>query len=86
MHRNLSSRVEVAVPVNDAEVKRQLETLLDLQLADNRKARSVEPDGTNPYLRDGSDPVRAQEAFRAFLAGLVPIGGPGAPRSASSHA
>jgi len=86
MHRNLSSRVEVAVPVNDAEVKRQLETLLDLQLADNRKARSVEPDGTNPYLREGSDPVRAQEAFRAFLAGLVPIGGPGAPRSASSHA
>ena len=72
MHRNLSSRVEVAVPVYDPEVKRQLDALLDLQLADNRKARSVEPDGTNPYLRNGGQPVRAQEAFREFLAALPP--------------
>ncbi|MEX2048131.1 MAG: polyphosphate kinase 1 [Gemmatimonadota bacterium] len=71
MHRNLSSRVEVAIPVYDPEVRRQLRTLLDLQLADNCKARSVEPDGTNPYLRTDGKPVRAQEAFREFLSALT---------------
>jgi polyphosphate kinase len=74
MHRNLSSRVEVAIPVYDSEVKRQLRALIDLQLADNRKARSVEPDGTNPYLRNGAEPLRAQDAFRDFLGSLVEDG------------
>jgi polyphosphate kinase len=76
MHRNLSSRVEVAIPVYDPEVKRQLRRLIDLQLADNCKARSVEPDGTNPYLRDDAAPARAQEAFREYLASLAGEGGP----------
>lgn len=71
MKRNLSSRVEVAIPVYDPEVKRQLEALLQIQLADNQKARLVDPEGTNPYLRNGADPVRSQEAFRNFLADLV---------------
>ncbi len=71
MKRNLSSRVEVAIPVYDPEVKRQLEALLQIQLADNQKARLVDPEGTNPYLRNGEDPVRSQEAFRNFLADLV---------------
>lgn len=70
MHRNLSSRVEVALPVYDPEVKRQLARLLDLQLADNRKARRVEADGSNPYVRNDEPPLRAQEAFREFLATL----------------
>jgi hypothetical protein len=39
------------------------------------KARSVEEDGTNPYLKDGGPPVRAQEAFRGFLADLVDVEG-----------
>jgi polyphosphate kinase len=71
MKRNLSSRVEVAVPVYDPEVKRQLRALIDIQMSDNQKARSVQADGSNPYLRDDGAPVRSQEAFRAYLAGLT---------------
>ena len=72
MTRNLSRRVEVAIPIYDAEIKRQLERSLELQLADNTKARVIDAEGTNAYVRDGdAPPVRAQEAFRDYLARLA---------------
>ncbi|MEQ1856382.1 MAG: polyphosphate kinase 1 [Longimicrobiales bacterium] len=70
MRRNLSHRVEVALPVYDLEVRRQIEHVLAIQLADNRKARVIDAAGRNPYARDGGPPVRAQEALRDFIAGL----------------
>jgi polyphosphate kinase len=70
MKRNLSHRVEVAIPVYDPEIRRQLETVLALQLADNSKARVVDAGGANPYARGGGPLVRAQEAFRSFVAEL----------------
>jgi polyphosphate kinase len=71
MTRNLSRRVEVAIPVYDAEIKRQLARSLELQLADNTKARVIDAEGSNAYARGGTTPVRAQEAFRDFLAELA---------------
>jgi polyphosphate kinase len=71
MKRNLSRRVEVAIPVYDPAVRRDIRALLELQLADNQKARWVDLDGTNPYVRQGDVPVRAQMAFREYLAGLA---------------
>lgn len=70
MKRNLSRRVEVAIPVYDDEVRRQLRALLDIQLADNRKARVIDGEGRNAYARSEGEPVRAQDAFRAFVASL----------------
>jgi polyphosphate kinase len=73
MKRNLSRRVEVAMPIYDEEVRRQLGAALDIQLADNRKARLLDETGTNAYLtaEPGAPPVRAQEAFREMMAGLT---------------
>jgi polyphosphate kinase len=71
MTRNLSHRVEVAVPVYDPDVRAQLQRMLEIQLADNRKARIIERSGTNPYTRDGGKAVRAQEALREYLAALA---------------
>lgn len=73
MKRNLSRRVEVAIPVYDAEAKRQLQTLIDLELADSRKARVIDATGTNPYVHDDVDApsVRSQQAFRDFVADLA---------------
>jgi polyphosphate kinase len=72
MTRNLSRRVEVAIPIYDPEIKRQIERSLELQLADNTKARVIDAEGTNAYARDGDvPPVRAQEAFRDYLARLA---------------
>ena len=71
MKRNLSRRVEVAVPIHDAEIRRQLEHVLTLQLADNQKARIIDASGTNAYARAvGATRVRSQETFRDFVASL----------------
>ncbi len=74
MTRNLSRRVEVAIPVYDAEIRAQLERMLEIQLADNTKARLLDGAGQNEYVQGppGAPRVRAQEAFREYLAGLVP--------------
>ena len=72
MRRNLSRRVEVAMPVLDPEVKRQLRRLVDLQLADDVKARRIEASGACPHVPRGSGaPVRSQEAYRDFVASLL---------------
>jgi polyphosphate kinase len=70
MKRNLSHRVEVAIPVYDAEVRRQIEQVLALQLADNRKARVIDAGRRMAYAAAEGPPLRAQEAFREFVAAL----------------
>ena len=72
MKRNLSGRVEVAVPIYDADVRRQLRAVIELQLADNQKARIIDGRGDNPYVpRQPDDPcIRAQEAFREWVRAL----------------
>lgn len=75
MKRNLSRRVEVAIPVYDEDIRAQLQRALDLQLSDNRKARVIEEGGTNPYASSaGEDAVRSQEAFRGYLAAMAEEG------------
>lgn len=72
MTRNLSRRVEVAVPIYDGGIRAQLLRVLEIQLADNTKARVIDGGGGNAYARtgDGAQRVRAQEGLRAYLAGL----------------
>jgi polyphosphate kinase len=76
MKRNLSRRIEVAIPVYDPEARRQLRALVDFQLADNLKARVIEADGTNAYVVAcaGEPEVRSQDAFRNFVAELAARG------------
>ena len=68
MYRNLSQRVEVAFPIYDPDVRKQIRTVLDLQLTDNVRARVLDERQSNPYARDGGAPVRAQEATRRLIA------------------
>jgi polyphosphate kinase len=46
MSRNLSHRVEAAVPVEDPALRGRLKELLETLLADNRQAWDLHPDGT----------------------------------------
>lgn len=63
MTRNLSYRVETTFPVYDVELKDKILEILDLQLADNVKARLLSDQQANPYYRGGSDlSIRSQEA------------------------
>ena len=49
MKRNLESRVECVVPVEDPRLQEDLRFVLDTQLADQRSAWDMQPDGT--YVR-----------------------------------
>ncbi len=61
MNRNLSNRVEVAFPVYDPEIRRELRQILELQRRDNVKARMIDADQSNRYVdRDDEAQVRAQ--------------------------
>jgi polyphosphate kinase len=46
MKRNLESRVESVVPVEDPRLQEELRFVLDTQLADQRSAWEMQPDGT----------------------------------------
>lgn len=69
MTRNLDQRVEVAAPVYDPAIFRELRDLLELQLQDNQKARRIVADQSNPYRRPapGEAPLRAQYAAYNYL-------------------
>jgi polyphosphate kinase len=61
MVRNLSHRIEVAFPVNDEELKKEVRKCIDIQLADNQKARLLTKDKINTYRRQqNTDPIRSQ--------------------------
>ncbi len=66
MVRNLDNRVEVASPVYDEGIKRELRAYLDLQFQDSTKARIVDPEQVNNYRRaEGNG--RAQNDIYEFL-------------------
>jgi polyphosphate kinase len=69
MGRNLDRRVEVAFPLLDSTLRAEVRYLLDLERADNVKAR----DFANNYCLplEGQPPVRAQEAERQYLQKLT---------------
>jgi polyphosphate kinase len=69
MGRNLDRRVEVAFPLLDPTLRAEIRHLLDLERADNMKAR----DFANNYCQplEGQPSVRAQEAERQYLQKLT---------------
>lgn len=61
MQRNLSFRIETTFPVYDPDLKKEIKTLIDLQINDNVKARIIDQHDRNEYRRSASDiPVRTQ--------------------------
>ena len=67
MVRNLDHRVEVAVPVYDERIKQELIDIIRIQLADNQKARILDPGLSNRYVQAGRKKIRSQEQTYVFL-------------------
>ena len=64
MYRNLSNRVECITPIYDPTAKQRLQKILDVTLADQRQAWSLDAEGGYTQLRtkgeiDDADPVTA---------------------------
>jgi len=61
MTRNLSHRIETAVPIYDSKIKSVIMDILELQLNDNIKARILDKNLRNTYRTTDSDiPVQSQ--------------------------
>jgi polyphosphate kinase len=67
MVRNLDHRVEATCPVLDDRIVAELKEILDIQLADNVKARWLDNGLQNHYVRDDREKVRSQIEIHNYL-------------------
>ncbi len=68
MSRNIDSRVEVGFPLYDKAIKKEIRDIIDIQLADNTKAREINSHNSNKYHKTRSEiPCRAQIDIYNYL-------------------
>jgi polyphosphate kinase len=69
MSRNLDSRSEVAVPILDEAIRKQLKDIIAIQLSGNTKLRILDKQQTNQYkkARVGEKKIRVQDAVYSYL-------------------
>jgi polyphosphate kinase len=73
MSRNLDRRIEVVCPVYDPSIQKELRAILDIQFADNVRARITDQEQANHYLRaPDKEPVRTQFATYDLLRSIHP--------------
>ncbi len=70
MVRNLDHRIEVAVPILDLKIKKELIDIINIQLKDNNKARILDTELTNNYVSSiGRKIVKSQVETYHYLIG-----------------
>jgi len=70
MVRNLDHRIEVAVPITDPIIKKELIDIIGIQLKDNQKARILDNELSNKYVSSTkSGAFKSQEETYKFLKG-----------------
>jgi polyphosphate kinase len=67
MDRNLNHRIEVTALVEDKGIAAQLLQILELQLADNVKARVLDGKMHNHFAHSEKKPLRSQEEIYKLL-------------------
>ncbi len=67
MPRNLDFRSEVAVPINDEDIKKELIEIMEIQWKDHTKARILDENQSNKYRYLNREKTRAQQAIYKFL-------------------
>ncbi|HEX7847408.1 MAG TPA: phospholipase D-like domain-containing protein, partial [Chitinophagaceae bacterium] len=67
MLRNLEHRVEATCPIWDEEIKEELKEILNIQLQDNVKARWLDNEQSNEYVRTTRKKIRSQVETYNFL-------------------
>jgi polyphosphate kinase len=75
MVRNLDHRVEATCPIFDERIKQELKDILNIQLHDNVKARWLNNELSNDYVRTHDERVRSQVETYNYLQhkNLVPL-------------
>lgn len=69
MTRNLDFRIEVTCPIYDPMLQQRVHTIMELQWADNVKARVLDPEQSNSQRHQVSarGRIRSQEAIHRYL-------------------
>jgi polyphosphate kinase len=69
MSRNLDSRSEVAVPILNSEVKKQIKDIINIQLSGNTKVRILDRLQQNLYkkAKPGERKIRVQDEIYNYL-------------------
>jgi polyphosphate kinase len=68
MIRNLDHRVEATCPITDESIKKELKSILNIQLSDNVKARWLDNELSNNYVSSrGKKKTRSQVEIYNFL-------------------
>jgi polyphosphate kinase len=69
MVRNLDHRIEVATPIFDAAIKKELIDIINIQLKDNQKARILDANLHNKYVPLSGKKYKSQEQTYIYLKG-----------------
>jgi len=80
MVRNLDHRVEVTCPIWDDKIKQEMIDILNIQLQDNVKARWLDNNLSNEYVRSARKKVRSQLETYNYLSKKILI-----PSEIGSH-
>ncbi|MGL5129673.1 MAG: polyphosphate kinase 1 [Aeromonas popoffii] len=68
MSRNIDGRIEVGTPIYDERLKQRIMDILELQLSDTCKARVIDADQQNAYVKRGNRrKIRSQIAIYDYL-------------------
>jgi polyphosphate kinase len=69
MARNLDHRIEVSVEIYEGELKKQLEDFFEMQFSDNVKARKLDKELSNSYVKAGQmlNKINAQEEMYQYF-------------------
>ncbi len=68
MTRNIDRRVEVAFPILDVRIRKEIRDIIDIQLRDNTKAREINQENNNRYIGERSKVRhRSQEDIYHYL-------------------
>jgi len=67
MTRNIEHRIEVTCPVFDKNIRSELKKIFNILWHDNVKARKLDPDLSNKFVKPGKIPFQAQIEMYNFL-------------------
>ncbi len=65
MERNFDNRIEVATPILDPQLQNELNTILQIQLRDNTKARIISPAKSNKY-KIGNQNLKIESQIESY--------------------
>ncbi|MCL2412779.1 MAG: polyphosphate kinase 1 [Bacteroidales bacterium] len=63
----MDKRIEVVVPILDAEVREELQDILEFQFSDNTHSRWINPEKINVYVQSSGKKRRSQEDITKYL-------------------